>query len=275
MIIMKLFRPELPKEARSTIIQYAFFRWENAIVIAGTILLTALAPKPFPWWPLWGWPLLGIFGVSAILLSSITNAEFNASMLFKIFQRQFDLKRIKDPQLQDKISSALEYQRRIYNKTRYPDTNVMRERAEDTNRQLKDWIRNMYRLAIRLDTYRRDKLMHKDLTQIAEEVETLSTQQKRESNQALKKQLDDVVESKEKQLETLHALQNRMKQAELSLEQSLTALATVDSQIQLIDAEDIQSGRSIRLREDIQEQVLRLDDLVSSINQVYDYHSRE
>lgn len=151
----------------------------------------------------------------------------------------------------------------------------MRERADDTNRQLKDWIRNMYRLAIRLDTYRHDKLMHKDLTQITEDVDKLKTQQKRESNPALKKQLDDVVESKEKQLETLHALQNRMKQAELSLEQSLTALATVDSQIQLIDAEDIQSGRSIRLREDIQEQVLRLDDLVSSINQVYDYHSRE
>ena len=96
-----------------------------------------------------------------------------------------------------------------------------------------------------------------------------------ETNPALKKQLDDVVESKVKQSETLQALQDRMKQAELSLEQSLTALATVDSQIQLIDAEDIQSGRSIRLREDIQEQVLRLDDLVSSINQVYDYHSRE
>lgn len=151
----------------------------------------------------------------------------------------------------------------------------MRERAEETNSQLDDWIRNMYRLAIRLDTYRRDKLMHQDLAQIVDTVEKLKSQRKRESNPALKKQLDEVIESKEKQLETLQALQDRMKQAELSLEQSLTALATVDSQIQLIDAEDIQSGRAIRMREDIQEQVLRLDDLVSSINQVYDYHSRE
>lgn len=272
---MKIFRPELPKEARSTIVQYAIFRWENAILIAGTILLTALVSSPFPWWPWWGWPLLGFVGVILILVSSITNAEFNASMLLRIFQRQFDLKRIKDSQLHIKLTSALEYQRRIFDKTRYPKTSVMRERAEDTNRQLNDWIRNMYRLAIRLDTYRRDNLVHQDLSQIADAVEILKSQRKRESNPELKKQLDDVVESKEKQLETLQALQDRMKQAELSLEQSLTSLATLDSQIQLIDAEDIQSGRAIRMREDIQEQVLRLDDLVSSINQVYDYHSRE
>jgi hypothetical protein len=271
---MNIFRPELPEEARSTIVQYAFFRWENAIVIAGTILLIALMPQPFPWWPWWGWLLLGLIGVISILFSSITNEEFNARMLLKIFQRQFDLKRIKDPQLHNKLTSALEYQRRIFTKTRFPETSVMKERADGTNNQLNDWIRNMYRLAIRLDTYRRDKLMRQDLDQIVETVDKLKDQRKRETSAPLRKQLEDVIESKEKQLETLQALENRMKQAELSLEQSLTALATVDSQVQLIDAEDIQSGRSIRLREDIQEQVLRLDDLVSSINQVYDYHSR-
>ena len=151
----------------------------------------------------------------------------------------------------------------------------MSDRAEDTNRQLNDWIRNMYRLAVRLDTYRRDKLVHQDLNQVPEELQSLKTRLKSESSEAVRDQLMEVVESKEKQLNTLQALETRMKQAELSLEQSLTALATVDSQVQLIDAEDIQSGRSIRLREDINEQVLRLDDLISSINQVYDYHSRE
>jgi uncharacterized protein YoxC len=62
-----------------------------------------------------------------------------------------------------------------------------------------------------------------------------------------------------------------MKQAELQLEQGLTALATVYSQMQLIDAQDLDSSRSERLRADIQEQVERLNDLVASINEVYDY----
>jgi uncharacterized protein YoxC len=62
-----------------------------------------------------------------------------------------------------------------------------------------------------------------------------------------------------------------MTQASLQLEQSLTALATVYSQIQLIDAQSVESGRAERLQEDIQEQVAQLGDLVNSINAVYQY----
>ena len=65
-----------------------------------------------------------------------------------------------------------------------------------------------------------------------------------------------------------------MKQAELQLEQGLTALATIYSQVQLLDAQALDSSRSERLRADIQEQVERLNDLVASINEVYDYHTQ-
>jgi hypothetical protein len=63
-----------------------------------------------------------------------------------------------------------------------------------------------------------------------------------------------------------------MKQAELKLEQSLTALATVYNQLQLIAAQDVDSNRSDHLHADIKEQIERLNDLISSINEVYDYH---
>ena len=65
-----------------------------------------------------------------------------------------------------------------------------------------------------------------------------------------------------------------MKQAALQLEQSLTALGTVYSQVQLIDAREQDSSQAERLQQDIQEQVARLNDLVSSINEVYNYNTR-
>jgi uncharacterized protein YoxC len=40
--------------------------------------------------------------------------------------------------------------------------------------------------------------------------------------------------------------------------------------VQLIDARDVDSGRSDRLEADIREQVKRLDDLISSINEISD-----
>jgi uncharacterized protein YoxC len=65
-----------------------------------------------------------------------------------------------------------------------------------------------------------------------------------------------------------------MKEAVLQFDQSLTALATIYSQVQLIDAQSIGSGRAERLQADIQEQVARLNDLVSSINDVYNYNTK-
>ena len=102
------------------------------------------------------------------------------------------------------------------------------------------------------------------------EIEQLTAQRKIESNPTTQAQLDQVLASKRKQWRSLTDLDARMTQATLQLEQSLTALATIYSQIQLIDAQDVSSGRAERLQADISEQVAQLNDLVSSINEVYD-----
>ena len=87
-------------------------------------------------------------------------------------------------------------------------------------------------------------------------------------------QLDAVLEGKRQHWQSLRELDARMKQAALQLDQSLTALATIYSQIQLVDAQSVGSGRAERLQTDIQEQIARLNDLVNSINDVYNYNTK-
>ena len=65
-----------------------------------------------------------------------------------------------------------------------------------------------------------------------------------------------------------------MKKAEIQLEQSLAVLATINSQVGLIEAQDVDTGRASRIRSDIQEQVNRLNDLVTSITEVYNYTTK-
>jgi hypothetical protein len=105
---MSTIRSELQKKAQSAILQYAFFRWESAVVLAGTILLTALFPHPFSWWPVWGWPLLGLLGLAAIVHSSLTDAEINARILQELFREQFDPRQIRDQDLRADVETALE-----------------------------------------------------------------------------------------------------------------------------------------------------------------------
>jgi hypothetical protein len=262
------------EQAKSIILQYALFRWENAVLIAGAILFTWLLPKPFPWWPVWGWSVLALLGVAAIFVTSLSNARANAQLLLNQFQGQFDLKQVKDAELRRDVESALEYQRRIEDRVRQQHKSLLWDRPEDTANQLHDWIVNVYQLALRLDAYRRDALLAREAQTVPQELQSLRTRRQKENDPAFQKDYDRLIESKQQQLEAIQALETRMKQAELQLAQSLAALATIHSQVQLIEAQDADSGRSQRITGDIQEQVNRLNDLVSSINEVYDYHTQ-
>jgi hypothetical protein len=253
-------RTDIQKRAQSAIFQYAIFRWESALVIALTLVLFFLFPRPFPWWPRYAWLVMGAAGLAALVYSSLTDVDSNAKVVLRLFQEQFDPGRIRDKELRKDVETALEYQRRIEMQVREQKRTLIRERLEDTANQLSNWVSNMYALALRLDSYRRDDLLKQQRDTLPQEIGGLTEQRKAAANPTVQTQLDQVLASKRQQWQTLR-----------DLDQSLTALATVYSQIQLIDAQSVESGRAERLQEDIQEQVAQLGDLVNSINAVYQY----
>jgi hypothetical protein len=267
------FRSKLTKQKLNIIVQYALFRWENAVLVAGAILLSWLLPRPFAGWPGWGWYAAAALGVAIIFFSSLTNAQDNLQLLLNEFQGQFDLKRIQLAGLRHDVETALEYQRRIETNVRRKNAGMLWDRPENTADQLDDWIENIYQLALRVDAYRRDALLKQEQAAVPRDIAQLKVRQKQESNPAFQQELARAIESKQKQQDAMLALEVRIKQAELQLSQSLAALATIDSQVQLIEVQDADSGRSERIQADIKEQVDRLNDLTSSINEVYDYHT--
>ncbi len=271
---MATIRTELQQKAQSVILQYAVFRWESAMVLAVTIILTFLLRKPFPWWPIFGWPLLGLLGLAAIVYSSLVDAETNARVLLNQFQEQFSPGALQDKNLRQQVQNGLEYQRRIEMQVRKQRPGLIRDKLEQTANQLTDWLSNVYQLAVRLDAYRADDLLARERQAVPKEIEQLNAQLRLESNPAVKQQLQETIASKGKHWQALRELDARMQQAALQMDQSLTALATIYSQVQLVDAQGIESGRAERLQADIREQVDRLNDLVSSINEVYDYNTK-
>lgn len=272
---MATIRTDIQRRAQSAVLQYAVFRWESALVIALTLILFFLLPKPFPWWPPFAWLLLGLAGLAALIYSSVSDADTNAKVILRLFQEQFDTGRIRDKELRKDLDTALEYQRRIELQVHKQGRTLLRERMEETANQITNWIGNMYALALRLDAYRSDDLLAQQRSTLPHELAQLTDQRKRTASPATQAQLDQVLAGKNQQLQTLHELDDRMTQAALQLEQSLTALATVYSQIQLVDAQSVDSGRAERLQKDINDQVARLGDLVTSINEVYDFKAPE
>jgi hypothetical protein len=237
-------------------------------------VLTFIYPHPFPFWPSWGWILLGLIALGLIIYSSLTDADANAKVLLDVFQEQFNPNTIRDSDLRAKVNTALEYQRRIETQIRQQNSGLIRDRLNDTASQITDWLSNIYKLALRIDAYQRDDLLARDRTNTPKELDQLMGQRRYEKDPKVQQQLDSLISSKRSHWQSLQDLDSRMKEAELQMDQSVTALATIYSQIQLVDAQSIDSGSAERLQADIREQVARLNDLVSSINEVYDHNTK-
>lgn len=271
---MTTIRTEVQEQAKNAMVQYAIMRWESAVVVALTVVLFFLLRRPFAWWPPFGWPLLGVIALLVLVYSSLNDPETNARVLRDLFQEQFNPRQIHNKELREDVESALEYQRRIESEIQKQRSGLIRDRMEDAANQITTWMSNIYQLALRVDAYRADNLLVREREALPKELERLNAQRKAESNPTVQRQLDEVIASKGKHWQTLRDLDARMKQAALQLEQSLTSLATIYSQIQLIDAQSVGSGQAERLQADINEQVERLNDLVASINEVYDYNAK-
>ncbi|MCB0134824.1 MAG: hypothetical protein KDD75_06915, partial [Caldilineaceae bacterium] len=138
------------------------------------------------------------------------------------------------------------YQRRIEMQVRKQQPGLIRDRLEDAANQLSEWVSNIYQLALRLDAYQADDLLARERNDLPQELQKLTAQRQREQNAGVQQQLDQVIASKSTQWQTLRQLDARMQQAQLQMDQSLTALATVYSQVQLLNAEAINSGRAER-----------------------------
>jgi hypothetical protein len=260
-------RSELQKKARSGVLQQAFFRWESAVVVAGTIVLTALLSRPFSWWPVWGWPLLGLLGLAALITSSLTNAEANGGVLLALFEERFDPHQIQDLALRREVEATLGYQRRIEKRTWDQRSGALRDWLEDTANQLYDWVANIYELAKSQDLYRRGELLTHERETVLQEIDELAARRRLAHDPVIGRELDAALEVKGKQWQAMHDLDIRMAQVELDLQESLTGLASIYSQVELIDSGDVRSGQAELLEADICKQVDRLKDLTRSIAQ--------
>lgn len=263
------FRDQLKSRAWWAMISYAFFRWESAIIIAMTIVLTFLYPTPFPWWPWWGWIALGVVAEVLILVTSVTDVRTGEQVVTDMFREEYNPSALRTPKYRQEVERALEYRRRIESQIVQARPGVLRDHLADTARQIGDWIGNIYRLAQRLEAYETDDLLRNDMQTVPAAIRSLSVRLEREHDETVRAHVMEALAAKRAQAQNLQELQTVMEKAELQMDNTLSALGTVYSQIQLIGAKDVGSGRAQRLREDIAEQVKQLQDIVDRMDEVY------
>lgn len=265
------------RQARRAVLEHAFIRPENAILLAGALLLAFFLPHPLPdlapWWGAWTWLALGAAGVATVSFSAINDQDERDRAVDRLFHEKYDSGGLRDSRLKTKLGKAEDYHQQIKNTVKTQKDGVLKDRMQRTTSEIYDWIGNMVRLARRLDSYRGDPIIKGDREELAKSIPSLEARLQREADERVRRQIETTLADQRRLAENINELENRMKRADLQLDSSLASLGTVYSQLLLLNSKDVDSDRAERLRADIAGEVSSLQDVVDSINEVYDYRT--
>lgn len=277
-------RKNLEERAQRAILQYSFFRPESAVVLAVTLLLSALAGMAglesvqfpavletlFSFLPWYVWLGGGLLGEAGLVYSSLTDPEAHRRVVAAMLHDEFEPERLRNSWLQQQVSEAFDYRSRITAAIQERRESVLKDHLADTASQLDEWLEEVYGLAQRLDRYQAERDLHARNRERAQaRLQQLEEQLTRETAPAVRQDIELNIESLRRQLKTIEELENAMERARLRLENTLTAMGTIYTQTMLVGAKDIDSGRARRLRQEITDEVHELSDVLSAMDEVY------
>lgn len=267
----------IERQARRAIFEHAILRVENALLLALAILLAFFLPNPLPellpWWGAWTWLLLGLAGVALVTLSALKDPQEREKAVEQLFREKYSANGLRDRALKDKLKKAEEYHIQIKSTVENQKDGILKERMQRTTGEIYDWIGNMVRLARRLDSFRADPIIKGDRDELKQSIPALEARLRQESDPRVRQQLETTLADQRRLQENIAELDNRMQRADLQLDSSLAALGTVYSQMLLVGSKEVDSDRAERLSADIANEVTSLQDVVDSINEVYDYRT--
>ena len=263
---------DLQERAKKAILQESFLRWESAVVISMTMILAVMSvvlDGIIPGSPAL-WLLGGLLAESALVFSSLKDPEFGQKVVADLLAHEFRPDHLKDKKLQAQIKLALDYRSRIDTSIRKQDDSMLKDELTHTASQIDEWLENIYGLAQRIDRYEKEKrIMSRDRRRAIKRIKELDEQLILETDTAVKAQMKINLTAKQQQVNTIDQLNKTIERARLQLENSLTHLGTIYSQTMLVDVKDIDNGRSRRLRQSITDEVVELNDILLSMDEVY------
>ena len=266
---------KLQERARRAMVGYAFYRWESAITISTTVLLTFLSflfkdSSLVPDWAWIGWLLFGLAGETLLVFTSLTDPETGRRIVNQMLQDEFKPEKLSTTVLREKVEKAFDYRSRIEAAIRKHRNTILKNNLDKTSDQVNVWIENIYNLVQRLDDYYGEKdVLQTDKDEVSHRVNQLQDKLLTQSDPKMVKQIQANIKGMNLQLQTIEGLERTMEKADLQLEHTLSALGTIYSQTIMVEAKDIDSGHAKGLRQEISQEVKELGYLLSAMDEVY------
>jgi hypothetical protein len=262
---------EIEQKIRKSLLAYAIYRPESALVIAMTLIFASLSLLNLAWFPgeWWLWLLFGLIGEALIVLTTLRDDKFYQRLLDDILKQTFDISKLRSPALQQKLAKALEYHELIVKEIQRKEDTVLDDYLLNMAHGLEDWIQQIYHLSQGLDTYTNDPIIARDMQNVPQELEQFKQLLAQETQPTVQAELQKTIALKQAQLDTLQNLRDTMARAQLQLENTLSSMGVIYTQIIQLGSREANQHRLQRLQQDMTEQVRALEDMSAALDEIY------
>ena len=267
---------EARQKVFGTLLANALLRWETLVTLMVTLILFLFVGDvtlPFLEWQPWFWLALGGLAQTVLVASTLADPEATEQALAEDFEREYDLRNIRNRVSRERLRDAFEYRRNML-KLADAARGAMRTRKRTLVSDINDWIAHMYNLANRIDYFEDNDLAARDLQQVPRKIAEVKRLIKNDSNEQTRRDHIRHLEMLQQQLMSLEAGAGAIKRAEIHLESTLSALGTVYAQMSLLGTKDTGSTRGQRLSIEIKDEIDKLQDTIDAMDEVQFYSQR-
>ncbi len=182
-------------------------------------------------------------------------------------QRQTSTAKFSDNKLQGYVEQAQAYQREIDYLAQNTANTFTQNRVAELAAHVQVWTTSISSLAQRIEDFRQNKLIIKDLKEVPKSIANLEARLDSESDSMIIAELERTLANRQQQFAALEKLQRNIQMAEIKIENTLSLLGTVYSQI-LAGQSTQQVAEYRRLLVEIDEEVHILQDHLEALEEV-------
>lgn len=165
------------------------------------------------------------------------------------------------------VDKARAYQAQIDGLIKASANASARTRLQDLAGQVQEWVEAIEDLARRIDSFQQNALIRQDFEAVPQAIADLEARLANETDPAIRSQLERTLINRKNQRDALTRLQNIIKQAELQIESTLSALGTIYSQLLTGQSTDHVADYN-RLSAEVDEEVQLLQDRLEALEEV-------
>jgi hypothetical protein len=262
-------QPNVRERVKRALLMNALTDWRGGIVLAIAILLAFFGPDLFPAIPPWAWLVGGGAAWGAIVWSILNDEKAAAQVTADLLKQKYEPTTIKSSDMRDKLIKAFEYRGQIAAAISSKRHGVLRDHLEQTASEIDDWIGGLWEVARRVDAFESSRTIQRDMQAVPAAIRSDETRLQTENDARVRQQLEETLAARRAQWASLQNLHSTIERGKLEMDETISSMGTIYSQILLMDAKDLDSGRYQRLQDDIAEEVKSLHEIAEAMDEVY------